>query len=171
MVPPAAQRGLKHQFFDVFLFYNSMSKHKIFLNIVIFASFIAVVFGSVKNFSGIAWPFAPLGIFIWGDAIILGPFLLISALILKHKNNSALTGFWFSLYIAVRSFVEIFYNLSAQFSTTTRPWETSIREYTVHIGKDVNEIFVLGQLLFTIIFIISVYWLIYFAKKYFIHNS
>lgn len=161
MVPPA--RACEHQIFGVLFF---MPKQKIFLGLIIILSLLATVFGFTKNFSGIAWPLVSIGVFIWGDAIILGPFFFFSAIVLWKKNNPALTGLWFSLYASTRAFIEILYNLNAQFSTTTRPWEMEIKEYALNSGRDINEIFVLGQLLFTVIFIISIFLFIKFLNKY-----
>src|SRR3989344_2691305 len=83
------------------------------------------------NFSETAWVFVPLGIFIWGDAIVLGPFIALACLWLWVKNKSVWTGLFFSIFAAIRSFIEIIYALNAQFSNTVRPWEVHWRNMEI----------------------------------------
>lgn len=141
----------------------------VFITLLIFY-LIATVFGLFNvlggNFDGIAWVFAPLGIFIWGDALILGPFLAVASGWLLFKNKPIWDGLFFSTFVAVRSFVEISYSLNAQFSATSRPWELNWNNLAIVKSIGFTEMFVLSQLVFTCIFIISTLSFIHFLKQY-----
>lgn len=144
--------------------------HKKFLRIIISLYFLATILGFINvlkgNFSGIAWVFAPLGIFIWGDALILGPFITSICLWLYFKNKTVWTGLFFSTFAGIRSFIETVYALNAQFSDTIRPWETNWAslEIVKPLGK--QEIFVIWQLIFTCIFILSTLSFVHFLRGY-----
>lgn len=132
--------------------------------------FIATILGVTNvlngNFSGIAWGFVPMGIFIWGDAIVLGPFIMLACLWLLSINKPVWTGLFFSVFATVRSFIEIIYALNAQFSSTVRPWELEWKELGLVKSIGLMEIFVVYQLIFTCVFIISILTFSYFLKRY-----
>ncbi len=131
---------------------------------------IAFILGVVNlldnNFSGIAWVFAPMGIFIWGDALIISPFMIAGLLWLYKKKSNIWTGLFLSVFVMVRSFIEIPYSLNAQFSSSVRPWELGWRDMGLVKNLDITEIFVLSQLGFTCIFIISTLFFISYLKKF-----
>jgi hypothetical protein len=145
-------------------------KHNIFLIIIGLVAFASVISGAYEtsqgNFSGIAWPFAWIGIFIWGDAIILGSFLFLGSVFLWQKHNGALTGMFFSGYAALRSFIEIIYNLNAQFTTTTRPWESFIPTLASSLHLSTTEFFVLPQILWTAGCLVAILIFISHLKSY-----
>lgn len=109
--------------------------------------FIATILGLVNvlnnNFSGISWVFVPLGIFIWGDALILGPFISLGSLWLLIKNKPVWTGLFFSSYVAARSFFEVIYAFNTQFSDSIRPWDVHWRNLEIVKSWNTTEIFVL----------------------------
>lgn len=137
--------------------------------------FFAFIFGFFNvangNFSQISLLFVPLGIFIWGDSLILGPWMVLVCLWLWIKNRSTLSGLFFSLYGAARSGIEVFYALNAQFSSTTRPWEFYWRDLFIVQSLERTEVFVLWQLVFLCIFIISVFIFIHFLAQYLRDNK
>jgi hypothetical protein len=118
---------------------------------------------NLGNYAGITWAFAPFGIFIWEDGIFLGLFLAAASCFLWNKNKLLCTMLFFSVYAAARSFFEVIYALSAQFSLTSRPWEAGWKSLSIFKGMDVAYVYVAWQLVFTIIFIISVL----FVGKYY----
>lgn len=149
---------------------DMLLKNRQFLSITGLLYLIAFLLGVINvpagNFSGTAWLFVLLGIFIWGDALILGPFMIIACIWLYFKNKRVLTGLFFSIFLAVRAFFEIAYALNAQFSGSIRPWEIEWRESKLIQSVGINETFVLYQLVFTIIFVVSSLTFVYFLKRY-----
>jgi hypothetical protein len=147
-----------------------MKRHQLFLAIIGLVALCSAILGiynwSVGNFSGIAWPFVWIGIFIWGDGIILGTFLFLSSIWLWLKNSPIFTGMFFSGYVAIRSFIEIIYNLNEQFTTTTRPWDSFIPAFASSLHLSTIEFFVLPQILYTAICLIAVLIFASYLKKY-----
>ena len=148
-----------------------MNTHKKILLIIGLCALVSTVLGftnyAENNFSGISWPFIWMGIFIWGDAMILGTFLFISCIFLWFKNNSTFTGMLFSAYVFIRSSVEILYNLNAQFSTISRPWETFVPQIASALHLEKAELYVLPQITYTAISTVALISFCYFLKKYF----
>ncbi len=149
-----------------------MNKNKILLSVVGSVSLIASIIGWINYaqgmavFSVITWPIIWLGLFVWGDAMILGAFLFIASVVLWFKNNHILTGLFLSVYFTLRSFIEAMYNLNAQFSSVTRPWEA----YTVDLAKQLHfapqEMFVVPQIIYTAICVTSFIIFIVYLKQY-----
>ena len=150
-----------------------MNKNKIFLLVVGLSSLITSAWGWVNYFqensvfSMLSWPFFWLGIFVWGDGMILGSFLFLGSIFLWFKNKSILSGMFFSAYATIRSFIEILYNLNAQFSSVNRPWEVFMPELASRLHLQVIGLHVGAQIGFTAIFIISMLVFISYLKKYF----
>ena len=144
--------------------------NKKFLVVSGFLYLLATILGIIhtvnSDFSAISWAFVPMGIFIWGDALILGPFIISGIIWLWFKDKSTWTGLFFSTYLTVRSFIEIIYSLNAQFTDSVRPWEMSWMSLGIVKSFGRAEIFVLYQLLFTCVFIINSLVFIYFLRKY-----
>jgi hypothetical protein len=149
---------------------REMDKNKAFLLVIGLLALAATVLGFVNygrgNFSGVSWPFVWIGIFIWGDGIVLGTFLLLGCVYLWFKNNSIATGMFFSAYALLRSLFEVQYNLNAQFSTLSRPWEAYVPSLALALHLDKSELYVLPQIMFTAISTLALLSLCYFAKKY-----
>ena len=147
-----------------------MSKHAFSLAILGFVALLSAVCGAYQtaqgNFSGVAWPFVWTGIFIWGDGIVLGTFLFLGSIFLWFKKNPALTGLFFSGYAALRSFIEIIYNLNAQFTTTTRPWEYFVPTLAAQLHLTTTDFFVLPQIFYTAICLVAVLIFLSYWKKY-----
>ena len=76
---------------------------------------------SVKNNPfGLTYPLFPFGIFVWGDAAVLGLFWSLVSLVCFLLNDWILFLLIISLYWFVRSFGEIIYWLNQQFSPIIR---------------------------------------------------
>lgn len=100
-----------------------------------------------KNFYKNTPLLGPVGIFVVGDALVLVPFLLIffpAIAILFSLKDVAIA--W-TLYMSVRSFIEITYWMHHQFgSKNYRP-----TFFKTSLGN--NEIYIIYQLLDTIYFV------------------
>lgn len=118
------------------------------------------------DFSGHPYLLIPLGIFIWGDALIIGPFLFLCSIYLWFKKDPTCTGLLLSLYASIRSFIEIIYGLNAQFTKTTRPWEYPFLNMDLVKSLGVTELHVLYQVGFTCIFVVSSLIFLNYLKKY-----
>lgn len=147
-----------------------MNRHKIFLLAIGLLALIATVLGFVNyfrgNFSGISWAFVWMGIFIWGDGIVLGLFLLLGCTYLLFKNNPIFTGMFFYAYVLMRSLIEIVYNLNAQFSDVTRPWEAYLPHLAATLHLERAELYVLAQILFTAICTLALLGFCCYFRKY-----
>ncbi len=146
-----------------------MITHRKLIIFVFIYSLLATIFGFTQilhgNFSGPSIAFVPLGILVWGDALILGFFLSLSCLFLWHLNNKVWTGLFFSGYVGVRAFIELLYWLNLQFTSVTRPWEQA---WLSHLPFNIPlmELYVCGQLFYTIIVTINILIFIKFFKQY-----
>jgi hypothetical protein len=139
-----------------------------FIIIVGLGSFLLGLLNTIYgNFNEVVWALCPIGIFVWGDAIILGPFLAVSAIWLWRRNNPTISGMFLSLYASVRSFIEIIYNLNAQFTTTVRPWDPYWQDTKVTRFFGIIETNVLAQVLFTVVIIISLFVFLTYLRRFF----
>ncbi|MDR3559368.1 MAG: hypothetical protein P4L62_00705 [Candidatus Pacebacteria bacterium] len=115
----------------------------------------------------VTWPFVPIGIFVWGDGMVLGALLFLASVWLWFKNDSVCTGLFFSFYVVLRTFFEIVYNMSAQFSTFRRPWEAFLPQLAVQMHLPVIDLFVFAQITYTAVCIVGMMFFIFYLKKYF----
>ena len=146
-------------------------KNRIFVAGIGVIAAIATIIGSINTLSGNASGFCSalwwLGLFTWDDAMVLGMFLTALCIVLWFANKSVLTGLYFSSYVFFRSLIEVFYNLNAQFSPISRPWESQLPHIASTFNLQLVELFVIGQIFFTTICIISFLVLLSYTKKYF----
>ncbi len=73
-----------------------------------------------KNAFGFAFHFTWLGVFVWGDALILGPFWFVASLLPLLTNRPVLFGLITSLFWVIRAAGETLYWFLQQFSTLNR---------------------------------------------------
>lgn len=98
--------------------------HNIFLGGFLFVSLISFILGLKKSKSGITNSETPylffIGAFVWADAVVLGLFWSLAALLVLILQDWLL--FWLigSVFWMVRSFGEIIYWLNQQFSSKNR---------------------------------------------------
>ena len=149
--------------------FRHLTLHKRILEVIFVFGIIVFVLGLIETIHGyfneVVWILCPTGIFVWGDAIILGPFLACSSMLLWFKNRPNISGMFFSLYVSIRAFIEILYNLNAQFSTTNRPWDPYWQDTRLTHFFGIIETNVLAQVLFTVVLIIAVFCFIVFIKS------
>jgi len=107
------------------------------LFLLVFAFFNLLVFFKAfyeskykKNAFGLTRPLVIIGVFVWGDAVVLGPFwtaLTILSLVFKDWYLFLL---FVAIFWTIRSLGEIIYWLNQQFSTLKRnpienlPWQS-----------------------------------------------
>lgn len=128
-------------------------------------SLIALVKGvyetkSKKNPYGLA-PLGTLGIFVWGDAVVIGIFWILACLFVLLINNWLVGLLIISLFWVVRSFGEIIYWLLQQFATKKRdepqtvPWNTFFPGESVYFAQQVWWQMVLVVSLLSVILIVK----------------
>ena len=83
-----------------------------------------------KNAFGLTRPLVVIGAFVWGDAVVFGPFWLASSLISWLLQDWYLFLLIMAIFWTVRSLGEVIYWLNEQFSTLRRnpietlPWQS-----------------------------------------------
>lgn len=105
----------------------------------------------------------PLGIFVWGDAVVLSLFWILTALItlVSHSWNLfllVLSVFWF-----IRSFGEVIYWLNQQFSNLSRNPPAKLLLHDIFHN---DSIWFAYQLFWQCIMLASLIFTIYFAHKW-----
>lgn len=73
-----------------------------------------------KNAFGITNWFLPLGVFVWGDAVVFGAFWLLASFVFFKVNSLWFTLFLISCFWLIRSLGEMVYWLNQQFSKIIR---------------------------------------------------
>lgn len=145
-------------------------KHRLFLLVATAFSLFAAFWGWLNTLNGNASGYSPafwwLGIFTWDDAAILGTFLLIASIILIQRNSSTVTGMFFSIYGAVRAGIEALYNLNAQFSSITRPWEIALPTVAATLHLKLVELFVVAQVCYTALCVTFIMIFLSCLKRY-----
>ena len=146
---------------------NTHKKILLSLGVIATISFILGVYNVFQgNFDFVTWILSPIGIFVWGDALILGPFLAISCWWLWKKNRVTISGMYLSLYAVVRAFIEVLYNLNAQFTSTQRPWDHYWQDTKMTRFFGIIDTNVLAQVAFTVVIIVSLFAFIVYLKHY-----
>lgn len=97
-------------------------------------SLLAAVAGYVnavrkRNVFGLTPHLIPLGIFVWGDAVLLGTFGVIASLVLYNLHNWWLAVTAWAVFWVVRSHGETVYWLNQQFSPLERNPPSSLPGY------------------------------------------
>jgi len=145
-------------------------KNRTFLKIISSLYLLALVLGVINSldagFSQISWIFGLLGIYIWGDALIIGPVMIAACIWLWFRDKSVWTGLYFTGFATIRALSEVTYTLNLQFSETMRPWEAHWQNlWLVHkIGR--MEVLIIWQVGFTFITVASLLGFVYFLKMY-----
>lgn len=93
-----------------------------FLSLYAACAFFLGVFYSVKkkNAFGVTHWFLPLGIFVWGDALVFGLFWFCSSFLFFKMQSQWFTLFFVSCFWLIRSLGEMVYWLNQQFSKMIR---------------------------------------------------
>jgi hypothetical protein len=131
---------------------------------------IAAILGFMNVQIGNASGFCPwfwwMGIFTWDDALIIGLFLFLATGIVALKRDPVLTVLTYSFYGVVRTGIEALYNLNAQFSPITRPWEANLPAIAAHYHLKLVELFVVAQVFYTVLCVASAMVFVSALKRY-----
>ena len=138
--------------------------------ILIFALFNLVVFLQgfyqtkyKKNAFSLTRSLVFLGIFVWGDAVIFGPFwfsVSVTSLLLKDWDLFLLS---ISIFWAVRSAGETIYWINQQFSTIkSNPPQTLFGYHIFHN----SSIWFIYQIIWQCITVVSIIFSIYFTHQW-----
>jgi hypothetical protein len=73
-----------------------------------------------KNASGLTYFLVPMGIFVWGDAVVFGLFWFLVSGVVSWLNDWLLFWLVFSLFWVVRSLGETIFYFNQQFSKVNR---------------------------------------------------
>ncbi len=128
-------------------------KYRLSLSIVGFLSTLAAIAGLAFTVMGQASELCPsfwvLGIFTWDDGVTIGLVMAVTAWYLywrsSRENLEIRTGLIFSLYGAIRMAGEAKYNMDAQFSPISRPWEAGLPHVAAMLHLKLVELFVVAQ--------------------------
>lgn len=135
--------------------------------LLIFIGFNAVVFikawkeCKTKNAYGATWMLYPLGMFVWGDALIFSVFWIGISLVCLLFSKVYLFLLGISLFWAIRSFGETIYWFNQQFSTIQREDPQKVKFYSFFQNDSVWFIHQIAHQCITVIALLSS---IYFAS-------
>ncbi|MGB9707251.1 MAG: hypothetical protein ACPL1D_00650 [Microgenomates group bacterium] len=131
-----------------------------FLSILIFSKSLIEVIKNKNAFKKTPY-LSFLGIFVWGDAIILGVFWFLVSLICFLIKDYFLFLFIVSLFWTIRSLGEMVYWLNQQFSSTNRNPPESLFGYFIFKN---NSIWFAYQLFWQCAFVLSLIFSFYFGN-------
>ncbi|MFA5136182.1 MAG: hypothetical protein WC489_02215 [Patescibacteria group bacterium] len=107
-----------------------------------------------------------LGIFVWGDGIIIGLFWCLASLVVFFANDLYLYAVFVSYFWVVRSFGEIIYWLNQQFSSKDRnPAKKTLIHTIFPYDSYLFAYQVFWQCVLVLALIASVYITIYWVQK------
>ena len=143
-----------------------MNLDLIFLIIGLYAltAFILGISQIVKrNPYGLTHQYSILGIFVWGDAVLISPFwMALSTAYLKHQNLS-FSLFAMSVFWSVRSLGEMIYWLNQQFATHKRDLPETLWLYKL-VRSD--AIWFMYQVFWQMILVISIIGSVYHGYRW-----
>ncbi len=103
---------------------------------------------------------SPLGVFVWGDGLIFGPFWFLTSIVTLFLSDFVLFCLTFSVFWVVRSFGESIYWFNQQFSTIERNPPQKLRGYSI-VKND--SVWFLYQIVWQCVAVISIITSIYFG--------
>lgn len=113
-----------------------------------------------QNPYGLALRFLPLGVFVWGDALVLGAFWSATLPILIWLGDPVLAGLVLSVFWSVRSLGEVVYWLNRQFSVAKRE---PAKEHLFYRYVKSDAVWFLHQLVWQCVLVISLVGAVYCA--------
>lgn len=114
-----------------------------------------------KNAFGLSTPFQFLGIFVWGDALIIGFFWIFAGLIFLIFNDWIGFLLTVAIFWAVRSMGEIFYWISEQFAVKHR---NSPDKLLFHSKLGNDSVWFVYQIFWQCVLVVSIICSIYLAN-------
>jgi hypothetical protein len=119
-----------------------------------------------KNVLGLAKPYGLIGIFVWGDAIIISPFWIIAVSIVQLTQDWSLFLFILSVFWIVRSTGEVIYWLNEQFASKNRNPPPKLVLYSF-FGND--SVWFIYQLFWQCILVLSIIAAVYTGNLWLKH--
>ena len=116
-----------------------------------------------KNAFGRIIQLTPLGVFVWGDAVVLGLFWFIISLAVLLLNNWYLFLLIISIFWVVRSFGETIYWFNQQFSPKVFEWNRP-KNLLFHWVFHNDSIWFVNQIFWQCVCAIALLFAIYFGK-------
>lgn len=104
-----------------------------------------------------------LGMFVWGDAVILGLFWLVVSVLVLVLNDWLLFLLIIAVFWAIRSLGEIIYWLNQQFSTINRNPPENLKNY--HFFKN-DSIWFVYQVFWQCVLVFSIVATIYLSSEW-----
>lgn len=111
-----------------------------------------------KNYFGLSGIFNLIGIFVWGDAVLIAPFWILASIFCLYVKSFELFLVFLSVFWLIRSFGEVIYWINQQFSTVKRDKPKDLWPYKFFENDSVYFIY---QLYWQIILILSVIAVVY----------
>jgi hypothetical protein len=118
---------------------------------------------------GVTWWLYPLGIFVWGDGIIIGLFWAIAGLTSLFLQDFNLFLLIFSTFWLIRSLGETIFWLNQQFTTTNQYPPEQLLGHKIFRGKrneEYDAIYFVNQVFMQIINVISLITTIYLTHQW-----
>lgn len=116
-----------------------------------------------KNPYGLTPVLGFLGIFAWGDAVIIGLFWIIAALVSLLSTDWYLFLLIISVFWVIRSLGETIYWFNQQFSSKSYDWNKP-ENLPLHSVFHNDSIWYIFQIFMQCISVVSIIFTIYFAK-------
>lgn len=114
-----------------------------------------------KNAYGDTPLFSIIGVFVWGDAVVFGPFWTLASLAIYRLNDWLLFLFFLSVFWVVRSLGETIYWFNQQFSKVIRHPPEEFRIYKIFHDDSVWYVY---QIFWQCISVVTIIFSIYFGK-------
>lgn len=121
-----------------------------------------------RNAYGLAGYLFFIGIFVWGDAIIISPFWVVASCFSIFLNNWYLFLLFISVFWTVRSLGETIYWFNQQFSTINRNQPEKLRGYCFFKN---DSIWFIYQLVYQCLTVTSIITTIYLVNRWLIVNG
>lgn len=116
-----------------------------------------------RNAFGLTRPLVIIGVFVWGDAVVFGPFWTAVSLLSLVLQDWYLFFLITSIFWVVRSYGEVIYWLNQQFSTLKRnPIETLPWQSIFHN----DSVWFVHQIIWQCAMVISLVLTIYFSHTW-----
>lgn len=116
-----------------------------------------------KNAFGLTRPLVIIGVFVWADAVVFGPFWTAASLLAFVLQDWYLFLLITSIFWVVRSLGEVIYWLDQQFSTLKRnpienlPWQSIFHN---------DSVWFVHQIIWQCVMVISLVLTIYFSHMW-----
>lgn len=142
-----------------------LSWQQLFILVYIVVNIFVFIYGlkksiGDKNAFGLSTPFQCLGIFVWGDALIIGFFWIFAGLIFLVFNDWIGFLLTAAVFWAVRSLGEIIYWISEQFAVKHR---NSPDKLLFHSKLGNDSVWFIYQIFWQCVLVVSIICSIYLA--------